>query len=639
MPRAFNQRQRLHAYAMTDGLCALCGEPLDPDSFHADHIMPWIAGGETSAANAQPLCPTCNLKKGGNMFLSHQQRFQQICRDMKTSTALRLVLAQVVCGGGKSIYPIIAAYELVPLLADGLCWVSPRDNLRSQGEGNFMDPRIRSILGHNLEIRAATNDADPMRDKVGYATTYQALAAALRLGNDNPHLKTFRSKRMILILDEPQHSALNGAFHAAIEPLKKLAVITIMFSGCLSRHDNQMVAYLDYLDRDSTGKRLVDLSDTIGRRIIRYGLGDATKEKQLIEIKFELRDADHAAWEIENEDGKVTENEIDTFDGATSGETRNGLFTALTTGFADDLLCEAGEFWLERRKVNSRSKFLVVCSSISQANRARTMLRSRLGIGAEVAHSDPDTATENAILRFRGKKRPEVDALVTVQMAYEGLDCPPADVLACLTHIRSREWIEQCIHRITRYDRDGLPWERQFATIFAPKDRFFREIMQEIEEEQAPYVHETLNPPPPPPPQQKNTFRPIESEMGAGSAYAFGGSPIDGDEHTNLYAAMRAADLYGELPIDKAKRFYEAMNNPAPTPEPEVKPPSEREDDWKRLIEKYKRSDYRQGDPTSSAQLHRRGSAIWRMYKKGVEELTEPQLEAVWNARHVWFNA
>jgi hypothetical protein len=33
--------------------------------------------------------------------------------------------------------------------------------------------------------------------------------------------------------------------------------------------------------------------------------------------------------------------------------------------------------------------------------------------------------------------------------------------------------------------------------------------------------------------------------MGEGSAYAFGGAPIEGDEHANLNAAMRAADSMG----------------------------------------------------------------------------------------------
>jgi hypothetical protein len=76
----------------------------------------------------------------------------------------------------------------------------------------------------------------------------------------------------------------------------------------LSRHDNRMVAYLDYLDRDSKGRCFVDLSDTVERRTLQYSLAEATREHQPIETKFELRDAG-ATWEIEDEDGEVEEGE------------------------------------------------------------------------------------------------------------------------------------------------------------------------------------------------------------------------------------------------------------------------------------------------------------------------------------------
>jgi hypothetical protein len=478
-----------------------------------------------------------------------------------------------------------------------------------------------------------------MRDTAGYATTYQSLAAALPLGNDNPHLITFCNKRMGLFIDEGQHCALTSVFHKAIEPLVQRAAFVIIASGRLSRHDKKMIAYLDYLSPDTKNRRLVDLSDSPERRVIRYGLGDATKERQLIEIKFELRDAG-AAWEVEYDDGKVDEAGIKTFDNADPINTSRALFTALRTDFANDLLCEAGEFWINRRKTNSRSKFLVVCTSIVQANAACRLLRSRLGIAAEVAHSD-DEAADDAILRFRGKKRPAIDVLVTVQMAYEGLDCPAADVLACLTHIRSSEWIEQCVHRVSRFDRDGPRWERQFATIFAPKDRFFRDIMTEMEEEQAPYIVETVVMPPGPPGPPKPTVYPLESEMGAASAYSFGGLPIDGNDHANLNSALRMAELYGDWPIDKAKRFFDAMSAAppaAPQAEEEIKPHSERERDLKKAIEDYKRKDYNPSDPASVERFKRRAKVIRRMFNKKPEDLTIPQLQAVWNQRAVWFN-
>ncbi len=45
---------------------------------------------------------------------------------------------------------------------------------------------------------------------------------------------------------------------------------------------------------------------------------------------------------------------------------------------------------------------------------------------------------------------PEPAILVTVAMAYEGLDAPEVAVVAALTHIRSRPWLEQMLARATR---------------------------------------------------------------------------------------------------------------------------------------------------------------------------------------------
>ena len=42
------------------GRCVRCGKPAE----HADHIFPWAKGGPTILNNGQPLCATCNLKKG-----------------------------------------------------------------------------------------------------------------------------------------------------------------------------------------------------------------------------------------------------------------------------------------------------------------------------------------------------------------------------------------------------------------------------------------------------------------------------------------------------------------------------------------------------------------------------------------------
>ena len=55
-------------------------------------------------------------------------------------------------------------------------------------------------------------------------------------------------------------------------------------------------------------------------------------------------------------------------------------------------------------------------------------------------------------------------------MAYEGLDVPEVAVVAALTHIRSRPWLEQMVARATRVDPAAGRYERQRALVFHPKD-------------------------------------------------------------------------------------------------------------------------------------------------------------------------
>ena len=67
----------------------------------------------------------------------------------------------------------------------------------------------------------------------------------------------------------------------------------------------------------------------------------------------------------------------------------------------------------------------------------------------QLATSDERDAHET-LARFRLTAEPSV--LVTVAMAYEGLDAPEVAVVAALTHIRARAWLEQMIARATRVD-------------------------------------------------------------------------------------------------------------------------------------------------------------------------------------------
>jgi 5-methylcytosine-specific restriction endonuclease McrA len=71
--RRFTPKERRLLALLSFGKCAVCGRPLD-GRYHADHICPFAAGGETSLINGQALCVSCNLHKGATVHEADQGR-------------------------------------------------------------------------------------------------------------------------------------------------------------------------------------------------------------------------------------------------------------------------------------------------------------------------------------------------------------------------------------------------------------------------------------------------------------------------------------------------------------------------------------------------------------------------------------
>lgn len=63
MRRAFNYQQKQEIWRRDRGICGICGRKVRGD-WHADHIVPWAFGGETSVDNGQVAHPGCNQRKG-----------------------------------------------------------------------------------------------------------------------------------------------------------------------------------------------------------------------------------------------------------------------------------------------------------------------------------------------------------------------------------------------------------------------------------------------------------------------------------------------------------------------------------------------------------------------------------------------
>ncbi len=63
--RQFDERMRREAYERQKGICPVEKEHFKIEEMEADHIMPWHAGGKTTAENCQMLSKEANRRKGG----------------------------------------------------------------------------------------------------------------------------------------------------------------------------------------------------------------------------------------------------------------------------------------------------------------------------------------------------------------------------------------------------------------------------------------------------------------------------------------------------------------------------------------------------------------------------------------------
>lgn len=57
---------RRRVYALSNGMCGICGDPIDDEQWQVDHVVPLARGGAHSYANVQASHRICNLRKGAS---------------------------------------------------------------------------------------------------------------------------------------------------------------------------------------------------------------------------------------------------------------------------------------------------------------------------------------------------------------------------------------------------------------------------------------------------------------------------------------------------------------------------------------------------------------------------------------------
>ena len=403
----------------------------------------------------------------------HHKELTKIIDFRISGRPIRRAIAKVTPGGGKSLLPIEACRLITAGIADKVCWVVPRKSLQDQGERGFLDPKFRDMLGHRFTIRSATNDLNPCRGTDGFITTYQALG----VDTGQTVLSDFRRRRYILVIDEFHHCEADGTWTQAIAPLVEQAAFVVLMTGTLERGDKKKIAFIDYLP--TRAGMTPDLTTDKETAVIEYSRADALSEQAILPLHFHMHDG---AVEWMSDIGDRVKRDLSR---TNKKDASAAIYTALATDYSKELLISGVNHWAE---TCPRSKCLVVTADIGHARETVDILQAH-HLECEIATSHESAAAQKSIKRFRDGRLP---CLVTIAMAYEGLDVPAVSHLICLTRIRSQPWIEQMVARAVRVDPAAGPYENQIAHIFCPDDPLFRDIVKKIEREQAPFVKPKL---------------------------------------------------------------------------------------------------------------------------------------------------
>jgi hypothetical protein len=274
------------------------------------------------------------------------------------------------------------------------------------------------------------------------------------------HAVEFKKYKYILMLDEFHHIAEGSEWHKAIKPLVDSAALVILASGTLSRGDGQRIAFLGYMNGEPF------LGNLTIRRVITYSRSAAIADGAILPVRFNLVDG---ISEWEEMDGHHNTSEL------SGEESAKALFTALRTEFADHLLDMAVKEYAEISYNYREAKLLVVAPNIEIAKTYYDYL-ARRGLPSRIATSED---TPQARKNIEDYKRGAFSILVTVAIAYEGLNVPQISVICCLSHIRSVPWLEQCFARANR-----IAPCKETAIVYAPADWAFKKAVRMIEQEQ-----------------------------------------------------------------------------------------------------------------------------------------------------------
>ena len=417
---------------------------------------------------------------------------------------------EVVPGGGKSRCIPLLYSKLQKKQRNGVVWLGPRLSLQGQNaQAAAEGVDGKGSLGLRIADSVDAYLCSPSEFPDGYSDNYCNLAV-----NVGKHISALKAMMFetgippLLVADEMHHlkrddgSVLepgwSRAFREFENTLHEFAergekqVHRLLMTGTPFRTDGAPVYGLEYgqacegdlhqfadedepfLPKGTFASGILERRNKGPNRWIRYSREDAIAENAITRIRpywydGEVFAEDYGASYMMSEapDRKLALNAARSFVHETNLDAS-----------MKPIVSQAYSNLTDYREDFPGAQLIVVCSRQSVVKKMAKWIRETMEPCA-VAISD-DAASKKNIDRFR---KGEVNVLVTVAMAYEGMDAPKATHLVFLGSYRSASWLSQCFARVWRWGPSNWGSHDRVAHLYLPKDPRMILSCAEIEED------------------------------------------------------------------------------------------------------------------------------------------------------------
>lgn len=537
--RAFTQREK-RALGLVGGVST--------DGMHADHIVPYAAGGATDVANGQLLTPRANNRKGAAVLQLREWQEEFILRwDQRVSG--KPFLLSAIPGGGKTIAALEVARRWMRAGNDRrLLVVVPTNNLQEQWKDE--------AAAFGIELQTREFGSCFKHGYAGAVLTYQTVAV-----NSVVVRALCGSAPTLVVLDEPHHCGESKQWGDGVQHGCEPSVEKLLLSGTPWRTTGERIPFVDY---DDKGWAKVDypydypkaLKDNVVRYLsFRYDRGRCKVAVNGKEHIYEMHSG------ISDEDAQRT--------------CRHLLNPA--GDFLPEIIRIADAKLREVRHETPDAAAMAACMDQSHAERVAEVIYRETGKKPVVIVSDNEVAT-GTVREFRNSRD---EWLVSVRQVSEGTDIKRLQVLCYLTNFATPLFFRQLIGRVSRV-RGENDLE---AHVFLPADPRLIQHAQEIEQLQ--YVAYK---------QQAEELRERrERDASEPSNFQFLDSEHDGTEFVQIAGELfsqqqhaRIAALAGKsgLTLEQTVRFLKAQaeidGQPARDAAPPIVPREDREKELRR---------------------------------------------------------